>query len=106
MWVSVDLSVIPMGVGISISPYIALCQKIIEKTGLDYEMGPHGTSLEGDWEEVFACVKACHEAVHQKGVIRIYTSLKVNTRIDRNYSFREKVPSVESALLSEIGDLY
>ena len=105
MWVSVDLCVIPLGVGISLSPYIAVCQKIIEKAGLDYEIGPGGTSLEGDWDEVFACIRTCHEAVHQKGAIRIYANLKVNTRIDRKHSFREKVPSVESALVLGKGDL-
>ena len=105
MWVSVDLCVIPLGVGISLSPYIAVCQKIIEEAGLDYEIGPSGTSLEGYWDDVFACIRACHEAVHQKGAIRIYTNLKVNTRSDRKHSFREKVSSVQSALLLEKGDL-
>ena len=98
MWVSIDLCLIPLGVGTSLSPYIAACHKIIEQTGLDYELGPNGTALEGDWEEVFSCVKACHEAVHQMGATRIYTSLKVNTRSDRNHSFREKIQSVQSAL--------
>tara|TARA_B100000029_G_scaffold377222_1_gene371864 strand:+ start:185 stop:493 length:309 start_codon:yes stop_codon:yes gene_type:complete len=101
MWVSVDLSLIPLGVGTSLSPYIAACQEIIEQTGLDYELGPNGTALEGDWEEVFSCVKACHEAVHQKGATRIFTNLKVNTRSDRKHSFREKIPSVQSALKLE-----
>ena len=98
MWVSIDLCVIPLGVGVSLAPFVAACQKIIEKAELDYELGPNGTALEGDWEEVFSCVKACHEAVHQMGATRIYTSLKVNTRSDRNHSFREKIQSVQSAL--------
>ena len=101
MWVSVDFALIPLGVGISLSPYLAACQKIIEQTGLDYEIGPNGTALEGEWGDVFACIKDCHEAVHKGGASRIYTNLKVNTRIDRKQSFREKVPSVESVLLSD-----
>ncbi len=101
MWVSVDLCVVPLGVGISLSPFVAACQKVIEKTGLDYELGPSGTAIEGEWEKVFDCVKACHEAVHSLGATRIYTTLKVNTRIDRNQSFREKVPNVISSLSLE-----
>ena len=100
MWVSVDLSVIPLGVGTSLSPFIAACKKIIQQTGLDYELGPNGTAIEGEWEEVFSCVKACHEEVHKIGASRIYTNLRVNTRADRKHSFREKMPSVESALRS------
>ena len=60
------------------------------------------TMIEGDWDEVFACVKACHQVVHDKGSIRIYTTLKVNTRIDRKQSFREKVPSVEAVISSNV----
>ena len=102
MWVSVDLCLIPLGVGVSISPYLAACKEIIKKTGLDYEIGPNGTAIEGEWEEVFACVCKCHEVVHQKGATRIFTNLKLNTRIDRKQSFREKVSSVNGVPISEV----
>ena len=101
MWVSVDFCLVPLGVGVSLSPYIAACKRVIEGRGLDYELGPNGTAIEGEWEQVFSCVKACHEAVHAKGASRIYTTLKVNTRTDRKQSFREKAPSVESSFLLE-----
>ena len=101
MWVSVDLCLVPLGVGVSLSPYLAACKEVIEKTGLDYELGPNGTAVEGEWNAVFSCIRACHEAVHLKGVPRIYTTLKVNTRIDRKQSFREKAPSVEAAFLAD-----
>ncbi len=100
MWVSVDLCVVPIGVGVSLSPYLAACTEVIKQRGLDYELGPNGTSLEGEWEKVFDCVKACHEVVHRLGANRIYTTLKVNTRTDRLQSFREKVPSVIQAISS------
>lgn len=102
MWVSVDLCLIPLGVGVSLSPYLAACKEVIKKTGLDYEIGPNGTAIEGEWEEVFACVRECHEVVHQKGATRIFTNLKLNTRIDRKQSFREKVSSVNGVPISEV----
>ena len=101
MLVSVDFCLVPLGVGVSLSPYIASCKRVIEERGLDYEIGPNGTAIEGDWEQVFSCIKACHEVVHSKGASRIYTTLKVNTRIDRKQSFRDKAPSVEAAFLAE-----
>ena len=96
MWVSIDLCLVPLGVGVSLSSYVAACTNIIENYGLDYELGPNGTAIEGDWEEVFQCIKSCHEKVHQLGSNRIYTTLKVNTRTDKKQSFRDKVPSVIS----------
>ena len=101
MWVSVDLCLLPLGSGLSISPYIAICTEIIEKAGLDYEINANGTALEGEWKEVFDCIRECHEAVHEKWVARIFTSLKINTRTDRKQSFREKVPSVKALISSE-----
>ena len=98
MFVSIDFCLVPLGVSTSIAPYIAICQKIIEDKGLVYELYPNGTAIEGDWEKVFECIKECHKAVHNEGVVRIYSTLKVNTRKDKKQSFREKVPKVQVAL--------
>ena len=96
MWVSIDLCLVPIGVGVSLSPYIKACLTIIEKYKLDYELGPNGTAIQGEWDQVFECVKNCHEVIHRKGVPRIYTILKINTRTDKKQLFREKVQSVRS----------
>ena len=94
MFVSIDLCLVPIGVETSLSPYIKECIKIIEDSGLTYQLGPNGTAIEGDWEDVFNCVKICHEKIHKKGAPRIYTTIKVNTRIDKLQTFKEKVNSV------------
>nr|WP_115095258.1 MTH1187 family thiamine-binding protein [Synechococcus sp. UW106] len=98
MWVSVDLCVVPIGVGVSLSPYIAACERVIAATGLKHQLGPNGTAIEGPWEEVMACVRACHVELHSMGAPRLYTTLKLNTRTDRQQSFSEKVASVENLL--------
>ena len=98
MNVIVDLCVIPIGVGVSLSEYIAECERVLGKTGLSYEMHPYGTNIEGDWDAVFAAVKECHERVHAMGAPRIATTLKVGTRTDREQSMADKVRSVEEKL--------
>ena len=97
MWVSIDLCLVPIGVGVSLSPYIKACLSIIEEHKLEYELGPNGTAIEGEWDQVFECVKKCHEAVHSQGAPRIYTTLKVNTRTDKKQLFKEKVESVRGS---------
>ena len=94
MWVSIDFCIVPIGVGVSLSSYIKACLSIIEEQKLEYELGPNGTSIEGEWDKVFECVKKCHELVHSKGAPRIYTTLKVNTRTDKKQFFKDKVLSV------------
>ena len=44
------------------------------------------------------CVRACHAELHGMGAPRLYTTLKLNTRTDRQQSFAEKVASVEQLL--------
>ena len=94
MFVSIDLCLVPIGVGTSLSPYIRECKKIIEEYNLAHELGANGTAIEGDWGEVFECIQKCHEKIHEKGVPRIYTTIKVNTRIDKKQTFAEKLNSV------------
>ncbi|MCB1661398.1 MAG: MTH1187 family thiamine-binding protein [Pseudomonadales bacterium] len=101
MKVMIDLCVIPLGVGVSVSEYVAACQKILQESGLSYQMHAYGTNVEGDWDDVFATVKKCHEKVHAMGAPRISTSLKVGTRIDREQSMQDKIESVETKLNSQ-----
>ena len=98
MWVSVDLCVVPIGVGVSLSPYIVACKRVIAATGLTHQLGPNGTAIEGPWDEVMDCVRACHVELHGMGAPRLCTTLKLNTRTDRQQSFSEKVVSVEELL--------
>lgn len=94
MKVMIDLCVVPMGVGISVSDYIAECEIIISEAGLNAQLHPYGTVIEGEWDEVFEVVKKCHEKLHDIGVVRIFTSMKIGTRKDREQSMQDKVDSV------------
>ena len=94
MKVMVDLCVIPIGVGVSLSEYIAECTKVLRESGLKTQLHAYGTIIEGEWDAVFDAVRKCHEAVHQKGAPRIATTIKVGTRVDRSQTMEEKVESV------------
>ncbi len=94
MKVMVDICIVPMGVGVSVSEYIVECQRIFEKANLSHEMHPYGTNVEGDWDKVMAAVKACHEKVHAMGAPRISSSMRLGTRTDREQSMQDKVASV------------
>ncbi len=98
MKVMIDLCVIPIGVGVSLSEYIAECQKVLAGAGLKHEMHAYGTIIEGEWDDVFATVRECHQAVHDIGAPRISTIIKVGTRTDRDQTMEEKVQSVAEKL--------
>ena len=101
MNVMVDVCIVPLGVGVSLSGYVAECQRVIEATGLSHEMHPYGTVIEGDWDDVFSAVKACHEAVHAMGAPRINTTIKAGTRTDRTQTMEDKMNSVREKLAEQ-----
>ncbi len=98
MKVIVDLCVVPIGVGLSVSKYVAACEKIIMEAGLKRELHAYGTNIEGEWDAVFATVKRCHEVVHEMGAPRIFTTIKAGTRTDRDQTIDDKVRSVNEKL--------
>ena len=98
MKVNIDLCLIPMGGDVSVSSEIAECQKIFSKRGLVHQLHAYGTNVEGEWDEVMAAVKACHQRVHDMGRARITSTLKIGTRIDREQSLDDKVSSVTEKL--------
>ncbi|MFP6780419.1 MAG: MTH1187 family thiamine-binding protein [Gammaproteobacteria bacterium] len=98
MNVMVDLCVVPLGVGVSVSEYIVECERLIRDAGLNAQLHPYGTVIEGEWDVVMEVVKQCHEKVHAMGAPRISTSMRVGTRVDRRQAMQDKLDSVTDKL--------
>ena len=98
MNVMIDLCIVPLGVGVSLSAYIAACERVLAEAGLKTALHAYGTNIEGEWEAVFAAVKRCHEVVHEMGTPRITTTIKLGTRTDRVQTMEDKVRSVQEKL--------
>lgn len=101
MKVIVDFCLIPIGAELSLSPYIAECQRIVKSMGLSHQLHAYGTNIEGEWETVMEAVKRCHVRVHEMGAPRITTTLKIGTRTDREQTMDDKVNHVEYLLASD-----
>ena len=98
MNVIMDRCVVPVGVGTSVSKYVAACHEILQEAGLSHELHPYGTNIEGEWDAVMAVVKRCHEKIHEMGAPRITTTIKLGTRTDRDQTMADKVASVREKL--------
>ena len=101
MNVIVDLCIVPIGVGVSLSSYVAACEKVLTEARLKTVLHANGTNIEGEWDQVFAAVRRCHEVLHQMGAPRIFTVMKAGTRTDRAQTMDEKTRSVQSKLASK-----
>lgn len=98
MNVLIDVSLIPLGVGLSLSKYVAACERVFTDAGLTTRLHAYGTNVEGEWDEVFAAVKRCHEVLHEMGAPRVSTVIKAGTRTDRAQSLDDKVRSVAAKI--------
>lgn len=98
MKVAVDVGIVPIGVGVSLSSYVAACERIFTEAGLTSRLHAYGTNLEGEWDAVFGAIKRCHEVLHEMGAPRLYTVIKAGTRTDKVQSLDDKVASVQQKL--------
>ena len=98
MKVMMDLCVVPLGAGVSLSEYVAACERVLKGAGLDIMLHAFGTNVEGEWDAVFAAVKRCHEVIHEMGAPRVCTIIKLGTRTDRDQTLNDKVTSVRAKL--------
>ena len=93
----IDLSIFPLDKGDSLSAHVARVLKIIKDSGLPHKMGPMGTSIEGEWDEVMGVVNKCFEEL-KKDCDRVYMALKMDYRKGPSGRIESKVKSVEEKL--------
>jgi uncharacterized protein (TIGR00106 family) len=96
--VIVEFCLIPIGIGVSLSPYVAACENVLAEAGLKTTLHANGTNIEGEWDAVMAAIKRCHEAVHSMGAPRVLTTLRLGTRTDRTQTMEDKMESVRRKL--------
>jgi len=93
-----DVCVVPIGVGVSVSEYVVVCEKVFREAGLAPRLHAYGTNVEGEWDTVMGAVRQCHERIHAMGAPRVSTSIRIGTRTDREQSMQDKIDSVTSKL--------
>ena len=89
----VELSIIPAGSGGHISDELAEVLKIVSHSDLPYQLTPTSTCIEGDWHEVMAVVKLCHEKVREHSS-HVFTMIKIEDEADETGKLVKNVASV------------
>ena len=94
-----ELTVLPIGIETtSVSSYVRAALKIIEENALDYEVGPMGTCVQGEMDEIFSVVKAIHEELAKMGCMRLLTTIRIDDRRDKFQTMAAKVAAVTEGL--------
>jgi uncharacterized protein (TIGR00106 family) len=95
--VLLEMSIVPLGQGESVSKYVAQCVDLVDRSGLAYELHAMGTIVEGELAEVLALMQRCIEEV-AKSSNRVTCSAKIDYRQGTHGSLKSKVASVEQKL--------
>lgn len=92
-----EFSMSPMDKGESVSPYVSRSLDIISNSGVPYRLGPMGTCLEGEWDEVMGVIKQCLDKM-SSDCNRITCAIKIDYRKGKTGRLESKMASVESKL--------
>lgn len=95
--VLMELSVVPLGKGESVSAHVAQCVELIARSGLDYQLNAMGTIVEGELPELLAILQQCMDLMAEHSD-RVTASVKLDSRAGASGRIRGKVASVESKL--------
>jgi len=90
-----EVSIVPLGTqSTSMSSYVAACVKVLDGSGLTYEIHGMGTIIEGSLKELFEIVLKMHEVPFEAGALRVVTSITIDDRRDKEASAKGKVEAV------------
>ncbi len=92
-----EFSIVPLGVGSSLSDRLSLVLKIIDESGIPYKVNPMGTVIEGEWEETMGLIKKCRDELMKKEE-RVLILIKIDDRKSKSNAINEKVASIEMKL--------
>ncbi len=95
--VLLEMSITPLGKGESVSQYVAECVRLIDASGLDYELHSMGTIVEGELDQVLDLLHRCVELVATHSD-RVTCAAKLDYRRGHSGRIRAKVESVRQRL--------
>jgi uncharacterized protein (TIGR00106 family) len=96
----VAFSITPIGAGEDVGEHVAEAVRVVRASGLPNQTDSMFTTIEGEWDEVMAVVKAAVDAVAAR-VPRVGLTLKADIRPGVTGALTAKIDTVDSYLAGE-----
>ena len=96
-----EISMWPMDKGQSVGEHVARVLDVIDQSGLPYKLGPLGTCVEGEVDQVLKLIADCY-AVLESDSDRVMCNVKMDWRRGRSGRIEGKVQSVEKHIGREL----
>lgn len=90
-----QLSIYPVGAGVSLGRFVKKGVKIIEESGYTYQVGGLSTAVEvPELQDLFDLVSRIRQAQLDEGAQRLIIEIKVDDRRDKDATLAGKIGSV------------
>ena len=78
-----EVQIIPIGVGVSVRKEVMRAHELLEESGLEITLHANGSNVEGELEAVLDTIRRTLETLHEEGVVRLSSHIKIGTRTDK-----------------------
>ncbi len=87
-----QLTISPLDKGVSVGKYVREAVKVIEESGLKYQVCSMATEIESpDMETLLDVIKRAEQAVTDAGSERVISTIKIDHRLDVEATMEEKM---------------
>lgn len=93
----VNLSITPLSGHTHMSDELAEVVRLIDESGLPYQLTPTGTVIEGEWAEVMKLVEQCHVKARENAP-HVITNIKIEDEEGAENKLSENVESVQEKI--------
>lgn len=95
-----QLTMIPMGAGVSVSEYVLEIKKRLEAEKAVFCLQDMGTVIEGDITYLLKLLGKIYETPFEQGAVRVVTNIMIDDRRDKKIHLGDKISSVAERLSS------
>ncbi len=96
-----QLTIVPVGEGVSVGNYVADIQKRLQEEGASYKLTDMATLIEGDAQYLLRLLAKIYETPFTKGAIRVVTNITIDDRRDKTVSIGDKIEAVTKRIKKE-----
>lgn len=94
-----EISVVPVGTNsASFSSHVTDAVKLIEQSGLQYQVTPTATVIEGDLNQLLNVAQQIHQSALHNGTNRVVTHMTIDDRADKAMNLAQQVETVQQSL--------
>ena len=91
-----QLTMIPMGEGVSVGDYVAKIQQRLREEGAVFHLADMGTVIEGEIQDLLQLLARIYETPFEEGAVRVVTNITIDDRRDKTVHIGDKISRVKA----------